>query len=157
MKNLLVSLSLLALVGCGSNDSGAQTSSSSLVGTWVDQVDSTTVLQMVFTATTWKMEELDQLTSGAYALEIDSGTYTATAGAFTLTLTASSCEGVQSITNTATAGTFTRTGNALDVTLGTSFLAFQLATAPPTGMGAATIGCFNSSGTFTAHAVTTVP
>ena len=160
MNKLLV-LAFVALLGCGSDNSGGaptpDAAVSPLVGTWLDVVGSTDAIQLTFAATTWKYQYLAQMTSGSYGVDIDSGTYTVSGDALTLTITASSCQGVMPTTSNTKHGTFTRQGNSLQLTMSTTLLAFQLETAPPSGMGAAIVGCFDNSGTFTAHAVTSVP
>jgi hypothetical protein len=111
MKTLLASVVLLALAGCGSSGSSSPNttpgSSGSVVGTWLDQLDSTDIILATFTANTWKVEIQSQLTDGTYGLQTDSGTYTAATDTLTLTMTASTCEGVTTV-NKVAAAPFTR-------------------------------------------------
>jgi hypothetical protein len=156
--NKLLSVLVLLLAACGSNDSGAAgTSPASIEGTWLDVVDASNAEQLTFAATTWKMQTLYGLTSGAFGMEVRTGTYTAAAGNVTMVLSSSSCVGVKTIGAKTVTGTYLRTGNSLALTIATSYLAFQLETAAPTGMGAATVGCVDASGNFFANAVAAVP
>lgn len=159
MQNLLASLVLVALVGCGAEDSGAPNnpSAGSLQGSWLDSVEGNSLL-LTFSGSTWKMQELFALNSGKIGLEIDSGSFTSSGNTFTLTWNASSCEGVlPPMSGKARAGTFSQQGTALTLTFGTSVLVFQKSSGIPTGMGTATIGCLKDDGTFITHAVTTIP
>jgi len=164
MKTLLSSLVLLALVGCGSNDSSSPNNPSggSLAGTtWVNEISTNAALAIAFTSsTTWKADMVALLTDGSYGLQIDSGTYSISGSTLTLTKTASSCEGVSTATVTKTAAdTYTRNGSSLTLLSGdgTHVAMFQLDNTPPTGMGIATIGCFDNNNNFITHAVTAVP
>ena len=165
MKTLLASLVLLALASCGSNGSSTPNttpSSSSLSGTtWVDQIDTNTAMAMAFTSSTnWKADMVAALVDGSYGVQIDSGTYAISGTTLALTKTSSSCEGVATATVKKTnADTVSRDGTTLTLTSGdgTHVAMFQLDSTPPTGMGIATIGCFDNNNQFVTHAVTTVP
>ncbi len=183
MKILIASLVLLALVACGSNgsssppftpdasalpdvapaipDAAPDTFVDPLLGTWIDQVDSSgnTTIRFKFDGTNFEMDILELLTDGTYGMRIDQGTYTLTPATSTINvrLMSSSCQGVISFSGNAGAWTYSKTGNSLSVNTGTSYLACQLETSAPTGMGAAVIGCFKSDGTFIAHSASPVP
>jgi hypothetical protein len=69
MKTLLVALGIVALVGCGSNDSGgvvapkdASATASSVEGTWLYYPTTSEALRLSFSGNTWKMEMLALLT-----------------------------------------------------------------------------------------------
>ena len=154
MKTLLVALEIVALVGCGSNDSGSSTTSTpSLIGTWLDAPSSSEAVELTFTASTWQTKQLALLTNGTNGVEIDAGTYTLSGSTLTMTRTSTSCKGITATLASSKANTVERQGNSLTLTTPSTLTVWQLETAPPAGMGAATIGCFDSSGNFTANPV----
>jgi hypothetical protein len=154
MKTLLVALGIVALVGCGSNDSGSSTGSTpSLIGTWLDAPNSSEAVELTFTASTWQMKELASLTNGTNGVQIDAGTYTLSGSALTMLHTSSSCKGISVTLATSGTNTVSRQGNSLTLTSSATLTVWQLETAPPAGMGGATIGCFDSSGNFTPNPV----
>ena len=150
-------LALVLFLSCSSSDSPApvEASSGPLQGAWIYAPDTKSALQLTFDGDTWRMLAIETLTSGGYAAEVTSGTFALSESNITLTLTASSCEGVQAITDTVKTGTAVKRGSSLTLTVSTSLTVFQLGTSP-TGMASAQVGCI-VNGTFTAHAVTPVP
>lgn len=154
MKTLLVALGIAALVGCGSNDSGSPTSSTpSLLGAWLNAPSSSEAVELTFGASTWQTKDLVSLTDGTNGVQIDSGTYTLSGSALTMLHTSSSCKGISVTLASSVTDTVARQGNSLTLTSSTTMSVWQIETAPPTGMGAATIGCLDSSGNFTANPI----
>lgn len=149
MKTILFALALL--IGCGTNSPSETT----LDGTWVDVANPDAVAVLKFSGSSFEYRTLATLTDGTVGVQIDSGTFATNDSSLVMTAQASSCSGVQSVSKTR-AATFARNGNSLQLTSGTTALYFQLGTAP-TGMGAATVGCFSTTGAFTPHAVAAIP
>ncbi len=147
---LVVLLAAVAASGCGSG------SSDPLQGTWVDNPGTAAAVQAIFKGDAWEIDTISVLTTGSTGLESDSGTYVLSGSTIMFTTTKSSCEGVDTVAKTFTA-TFSTQGQSLTMNLGTTVLLFQKATAPPQGMGGASVGCFDSQGNFTVNPIKTVP
>lgn len=131
---------------------------SPLEGTWGIQLDANNASVIVFSGNTWKGVLGGTLTDGSTAAQIDSGTFTISGNTLTLIKTASSCEGIGTVTK-ASVDTFSVQGTSLTLTAssGTKAVVFAHQTSSSTSTGVVSIGCFDASGNFTAHAVTTVP
>lgn len=163
MKIIIATLGLVLFGGCGSNDAPESTGKKdaspvvSIEGTWIDELNADLVIRAKFDATNFELDGLYLLTDGTYGMQIDQGTYSLSGSNINSRLKSSSCQGVKSITNPAQTWTFERQGDSLNLNTGKAYLAFQLRTSPPTGMGGATIGCVKDDGSFIDHATSPVP
>lgn len=129
-----------------------------LIGTWIDEVQTDQVIRFKFDGTNWELDLLFRLTDGTYGMDIKQGTYIVTSSTSAkLRIKAASCQGVVPLAGNTLDLAFDRNGNALSTTIGTAYLVFQLKSTPPSGMGAAIIGCFKSDGAFVEHATAPVP
>jgi hypothetical protein len=144
MKISPTAVVLLMLSGCGN------ASDDPLQGTWF--MDSDAKLQVRFDGNTWAMDTMHTL-NGIMAVEVDSGTYSVSGSTITLTATASSCQGLQSVTKTATA-TFSCGGGYLTLNLNGSALHFRFG---KWILSDTEIGCFDSQNSFTANPIGPVP
>ena len=174
MTKLLASLAFLVLAGCGSSTPPVTTPDAApdvlvadvftpdvfvdpVIGTWIDQIDTNSLIRFKFDGTNFEMDVLEVLTDGTYGMRIDQGTYSLTASSINARVKSSSCQGVIAFAGNSATWSYTKSGNSLSVNTGTTYLVCQLATNPPTGMGIAAIGCFKADGTFVAHAASPVP